>query len=255
MANVGSKGSIRYVETFATDSLDGGSAGGDGSAGDGLAWLGSGDTGNTVFVRAVNTNRGLHIAGATDGTGSTDMVEFCGDTLMFTGQTGFSSVEIMMQLDDVTNVAFNFGFNDEVLDSGNVTPIALSGTTWASTAATFLGFVYDTDATNDELHCFWVDGGTDTSTVIANLRMVGMAPTDDKWLYMKVEMQDRGAGNGVRATLLAVDHNGRSVEKVFNTSVTRTTPLCYYFSFANRTASAHNCYIKLPAWEQAIETV
>ena len=255
MANVGSKGIVRYEETFATDTVAGGSAGSDGTAADGIAWIGSSDTGNTPFVRAMNTARGLHVSGATDATGATDMIEFNGDQLMFYGQTGHSAIEIMVQFTDITNMAFNFGFNDEVLDSGAVTPIALSGTTWASTAGTFVGFVFDTDADNDNLHCFWVDGGTDTTTAIADLRMKGFAPTNSKWLWMRVEMQDRGSGNGVRATLLAVDHTGRSAEKVFNTTVTRTTALGYYFCMANRSASAHTCYIKLPCWEQGIETV
>ena len=82
-----------------------------------------------------------------------------------------------------------------------------------------------------------------------------MAPTASKWLYLKVEMQDRGSGNGVRATFLATDHNGRSVEKVFNTTVDRTTPMCFYFALEARASSQRNCYIKLPAWEQTIETV
>ena len=250
MANMGPIGVVQYVETFATDTVAGGSAGSGGSAADGIAWLGSSDAGNTPFVRAVNAARGLHVTGATDATGATDMIEFCGDKLMFYGQTGHSAVEILVQFDDVTNVAFNFGFNDESLDSGNVTPIALSGTTWTATASTFLGLVYDTDAGNDELHCFWVDDTNNTATAIADLRMTGMAPTNSQWLYMKVEMDDRGSGNGVRATFLAVDHNGRSVEKVFNTTVDRDNAFCFYFCMANRSASAHNCYILLPAWEQ-----
>jgi len=254
MANVGSKGIVRYEETFAADNVAGGAAGSDGTVADGIAWLGSSDTGNTPFVRAMNTARGLHVAGATDATGATDMIEFNGDQLMFYGQTGHSSAEIMVQFDDVTNMAFNFGFNDEVTDSSNLTPVSLSGTTWTSNAGAFVGFVYDTDAGNDELHCFWVNGDVDTTTAIADLRMNGLAPTNSKWLYMKVEIQDRGSGNGVRATLMCADHNGRSAEKVFNTTVARTTALCFYFCMANRSASAHNCYIKCPAWEQTIET-
>lgn len=250
MANVGSKGIVRYEETFATDSIAGGAAGGVGSAADGIAWLGSSDAGNTPIVRAMAAARGLHASGATDATNN-DAIEFSGDQLMFYGQTGHSAVEILVQFDDVTNLAFNFGFNDTVLEDATL-PIELSGTTWTSNSTAFVGFVYDVNATNDELHAFWVDGGTDTSTAIADLRFKGIAPTNSKWLYMKVEMDDRGSGNGVRATLLAVDHTGKSVEKVFNTSVTRSTALAYYFSFENRSASIHTVYIKSPAWEQTI---
>lgn len=249
MANIGSKGIVRYEETFATDSIAGGSAGGDGSAADGIAWLGSADTGDTPFVRAMAAARGLHIAGATDTTDD-DLVEFCGDQLMFYAQTGHSSIEILVQFDVVSTLAFNFGFNDDVLETSTTLPVELSGTTWTTNAATFVGFVYDVDATNDELHAMWVDGNTDATDAIATLRFNGMAPTASEWLYMKIDLDDRGSGYGARATFLAVDSQGRSVEKVFNTTITRSTALCYYFGFENRGSAAHNCYIKLPAWEQ-----
>ena len=251
MANVGSKGEVRYLETFATDSVAGGTVGSDGTVADGIAWLGSSDTGGTAFARALAAARGLHCAGATDTTDN-DMTEFCGDQLMFYGQTGHSEVEMMVQFDDVTNLAFNFGFNDDVLDASNSLPMELSTATWTSNSATFVGFVYDIDATNDELHCMWVDGDTEATNAIATLRFNGMAPTNSQWLYMKVELDDRGSGNGCRATFLVVDHNGRSMEKVFNTTITRSTALCFYFGFENRSGSAHNCYIKLPGWVQSI---
>jgi hypothetical protein len=83
--------------------------------------------------------------------------------------------------------------------------------------------------------------------------MNGMAPTAAQWLYMKVEMQDRGSGNGVHATFLAVDHTGKSVCKEFNTSVDRDCPLCFYFGVENRSGSATpSIYIKSPNWKQTI---
>ena len=262
MANVGPKGVIRYEETFATDNIAGGTPGSsDGAAADGIAWVCSGDSGNTAFARAVNAARGLHIAGATDATGASDMIEICSDQIFMYGQTGHSSVEIIVQFDDVTNMAFNFGFNDDSLDDSNTLPIEIGTAAWTLNATDgFCGLVYDTGATNNELHCFWANGAVvgmtdaDSSVNGKAVRMTGMAPTNNKWLYMKVEIQDRGSGNGNRATFLAVDHNGRSVEKVFNTSVDRDLALCYYFGMENRTASAHNCRIRYMAWEQSIET-
>ncbi|KKK48837.1 hypothetical protein LCGC14_3141100 [marine sediment metagenome] len=254
MPNVGSKGIVRYFETFATDTIASGTSTADGTAGNGVAWLCSLDTGDTAPVRAVNTSRGLHVTAATDTTDN-DLVEFCGDTLMFTGQTGHSSMEILLQFDVVTTLAFNFGFNDDVLEGSTSLPVELLTTSFTSNSATFLGFVYDVDADNDELHVFWVNSNVDSTESIADLRMVGMAPTASKWLYLKCEMQDRGSGKGVRATFLAADHAGRSVEKVFDTSVSRTTPLCYYLGFENRDGIAHTAYWKANAWEQTIETV
>ena len=261
MANVGSKGIVRYEETFAADNIATGTPGGsDGAAADGIAWVCSGDSSDTSFVRAVNTARGLHITGTASNTAN-KMVEICSDQIFMYGQTGHSAVEIIVQFDDVSNMAFNFGFNDDSLDDSDTLPVEIGTAAWAVNVTDgCILFAYDTDATNDELHCYWANGAvsgmTDANSSVNGkpVRMVGMAPTDDKWLYMKVEMQDRGSGNGVRATFLAVDHLGRSVEKVFNTSVDRDLPLCYYFGLENRTTSAVVCYIKCPAWEQTIET-
>ena len=195
--------------------------------------------------------RGLHassILAATDD----NMTEFCSDVLIFTGQEGHSAVEVLMQITDVTNCAFNFGFNDDVAEGSNTLPVELSGTTWTSNAATFIGLVYDTDATNDNIHCFWVDDDTDTTTAIADLRLTGAAPTNSQWFWMRVEIQDRGSGNGLRATLLFTDHNGRSYQKEFNTTVDRDQGLCYYLGVENRSDSSRSVYIKAPAWEQGI---
>jgi len=245
MGNVGSKGIVRYEETFAADNIGT-------SAGDGIAWLVTSDSGDTAIARAVAAGKGLHLTGATYATDN-NRLEFLSDQLMFTGQEGHASVEIMLQFDVVTTLAFNFGFFDAVTGASNVIPAQLSGVTLAGSAADgFLGFVYDIDATNDELHCTWENGGVVTTTALADLRMKGIAPTAAKWLYLKVEMQDRGSGKGVRATFLAVDHNGKSVEKVFNTSVDRDLPLNYYLGVENRGAAVHNVYIRGVAWEQTI---
>ena len=244
MANVGSLGIDRHIDDPEVSEVNA-------TAGAAVTWALSSDASDTAFAKAVAASRGLHYAGATAATDN-NMIEFCSNDLIFAGQQGHAEIEILMQLDDVTNAAFNFGFNDDVQDAGDTLPVELSGTTWTTTASTFIGFVYDVNATNDELHAMWVDDNSDTSKAIADLRFKGMAPTNAKWLYMKVEIDDQGSGNGVRATLLAVDHNGRSVEKTFNTTVDRDAPLCYYFGYENRSASAHNAYIKHCNYAQTI---
>ena len=245
MANVGSKGVVRYEETFVADNI--------GTSGaDGLAWVNSSDGGDTAFARAVAAARGLHVAGALAAT-QNNLVEFCGDLTQFYGQNGFCAVEVMLQLDVVTPVAINFGFNDDSLDAGNTLPIELSGTTWTTTATTAIMLVYDTDATNDEWHCMWVDDDSDASDAIADLRLKGAAPVASKWMHLRVEMQDRGAGKGVRVTF-TVKQDGKTFEKVFDTTVDRDAALCWYLGVEARTASpsAVNAYVKLPAWEQSI---
>jgi len=239
MANAGSRGFYEHIDDPAVSVIAA-------AAATGTTWVADSTNGATDFSRAVAAGKGLHYAAASDITDN-DMQEICSNNLIFTGQEGFSYAEILLQFDSIDDVAFNFGFHDtveEVADGGTL-PVELSGTTWTSTGSAFLGFVYDVDADNDDLHCFWVNGDVDTTTAIANLRMNGMTLTADQWLYLRVEMQDRGSGKGVRATFLAVDHNGKSVEKVFDTTVSRSTQLCYHFSFENRAnAAATNCYIK-----------
>lgn len=239
MANAGSKGMYEHIDDPMVSVIAAAAAAG-------VTWVADATNGATDFARAVAAGKGLHYAAASDTTDD-DMQEFCSNNLLFTGQEGQSYVEILMQLDSVDDVAFNFGLHDtveEVADGGTL-PVELSGTTWTSTGSTFIGIVYDVDADNNELHCFWVDDDVDTTTAIANLRMNGMAPTADKWLYMRVDIQDRGSGNGVKATFLAVDSSGKSVQKEFNTTVDRDCPLCYHFSFENRgNSAATKCYIK-----------
>ncbi len=244
MANAGSNGIIRHIDNPCNTIVSA-------TEGTTITWAVSSDTSDTAIVRAVAAGKGLHYAGATYATDD-NMIEFCGNNLYFTAQEGHCEAEVLLQLDVVTNIAFNFGFNDDVLDSGNTLPAELATATWTTTSTAFAGIVFDTDATNDELHCMWVDGGTDTTTALADLRMNGMAPTAAKWLYMKVELDDRGSGNGARATFTACDHKGKSVSKTFNTTITRSTPLCFYLGVENRSASAHNVYIRCPNWAQTV---
>lgn len=239
MPNMGSKGMWEHIDDPMVTTIDT-------AASADTTWVAESTNGATDFSRAVAAGKGLHYTSISDTTDD-DMQEFCSNNLLITGQEGQSYVEILMQLNSVDDVAFNFGLNDTVAEvsDGATLPVELADTTWTSTATTFIGFVYDVDATNDELHCFWVDDDVDATTAIADLRMNGMAPTASKWLYMRLDIQDRGSSNGVRATFLAVDQNGRSVEKVFNTTVDRDVPLCYHFSFENRAnAVATTCYIK-----------
>lgn len=246
MANVGSKGIVRYEENWATPNFA------TSAANPGVTWLYTKDTNDTAFVRAVVAGYGLHLYGVEHGT-SADRMELLSDTLMFTGQEGYAAVEILVQFSSVANHSFFFGFNDAVTGPSNILPVSLSTTVFTNNAADgCIGIVYDTDADNDELHCYWANAATKTTTATSSLRMTGLAPTAAKWLWMRVEMQDRGSGNGVRATFTASDHTGKSVSKEFNTSVDRDLPLNYYFGSIERSTTGRNIYIKQCAWETSI---
>lgn len=243
MANTGSLGCLREVETFDRDDINS-------SAADGVRWLTSADGGDTAFARAASAALGRHAAGATAATDD-NMIELNGDILDVYGQVGAHALEVLFRVDVATNIAFNIGFNDDSLEASNTLPAELATATWTSNASTFVGLVFDTDATNADVHCFWVDADADTSKALADLRMSGATLAAAVWAKARVEIQDRGSGNGVRATF-SFSQNGKTFEKVFDTSVTRSTALVPYIGFENRSASAHNCYVKYIITEQSI---
>jgi len=255
MANSGAIGTIKYVDTFSNNSIGSVSIGIDGgtlltAAVYGVNWLQSIDTGDTAFAVNQSATLGMHAAGSGTGVDNA-LIEFNGGRLMFYGQQGFTAVEGMFQFDVVTDLTFNFGLNDEITESGNTIPVELRTATWDSTSTTFLGFVFDTQATNDELHCFWVDDGVDTVVALGDLRCKGMSLTANKWLWLRVEMQDQGSGNPVRATFHAA-HDGKSITKEFTTTVDRDSAFCWYFGAQAGSAVAHGIKIKAPGWEQTI---
>lgn len=240
----GSKGVIKYSETFATDNISTASA-------DGIAWIYSTD-GGTAWSRAVAVGKGLHATCVTQAAAG-EMEEFASDQIMFFPQEGYCMVECLLMVSSAT-IGINFGFNDDQLEDSNLLATSLSTETWTSNATEFVGLVYDSDATNDDWHCFWVDDGTDTSTAIADLRMKGATVAANKWMYLRVELQDRGSGYSPRATFL-VSSNGKTFEKTFDTSIDREAGFCFYLSIISRAAVATTAYLKCPGWEQAIAEV
>jgi len=253
VSNVGPYQSIKYVEDFHMPNYGSGVQGLDGGTltANAIAWLQNIDTGDKAWARSFSAGLGIHLAGSLANTDN-NMLEFCSDQLMFYGTAGYNMVEVQFQTDVATAIAFNFGFHDEVTEVSATLPVECSATSFASSASTYLGFVFDTDATNDDLHCFWVDDDNDATESIANLRMQGASLEANKWLYLRVEMQDRGSGNGVRATFHA-QQDERTFEKVFNTTVDNDAALCWYFAVENRSAVARNVYLRCLGWEQTLK--
>ncbi len=256
MANIGSKGILRHIDDPQITVI-----GNDGSSVANMAgstWVSdSANASHLDFSRAVAVGKGVHYFGVMQANNDDVVLEFASAGLYFTAQEGHCEVEILILFEDASVHAFTFGFNDTV--EGGVLPVDLSGTGLVKASSNFCGFVYDgADATNPDLHCVWVDddsigladadGRVDGQTI----RMRSMSPTDAKWLYMKVELQDRGSGNGARATFLAVDHNGYSVERTFNTSLDRDVPLCYHLGVENRDGTGGDVFLKNCNWSQSI---
>lgn len=249
MANVGSMGILRHIDDPSVTVIAAATA-------TGVTWVSDAGGAATDFVKAVVAGKGLHYKGVMDASDNS-LLEFCGNNTHFYAQEGHCEVEILIQFSAPTTHSFNFGFNDTVED-GNL-PIDLSGTTLTKTAAEYCGFVYDgTDATNKNLHCVWVNGDTigqsdaDGKIEGQEIRMRGIGPTAAQWMYLKLSLDDRGSGNGARATFLAVDHTGISIEKVFNTTVSRSTGLVYHLAIENRTDDGGNVFIKHCNWAQTI---
>src|SRR3990167_570026 len=80
----------------------------------GIELVNSSDSGNTAFVETVHANGPIARA-ATDATDD-DMCELAHRSLSWSVQNGMLSFETRCRLDDVTNVAFNIGFNDDALE-------------------------------------------------------------------------------------------------------------------------------------------
>jgi len=255
MANVGDKGVVKYCDTFATVTLGTGLIGLDGgtnysTTSYGMAWVQSLDTGDTSFTITQDAARGRHVAGSL-GTTDNDLIEFNGASTMFYGSCGFQAIEALVMFDVCTGLAFNFGFSDDVTEASATLPVECSATSFASSASTYCGIVFDTDATDNEPFAFWTDDDVDSTESYQNLRMKGLSLTPSKWLWMRVELQDRGSGTGGRATF-HVAHDGKHVTKEFNTTVDNDAALCWYFGAENRNTTAKGVYIKLPSWEQSI---
>jgi len=202
------------------------------SAASGVRWLVSSDTGNTAFIET-GSALGVTAKGTTDTTDN-DMCEIGHGLLAWSAQHGYMAMEVRLQADVVTTLALTVGFNDDALDDSNTLPVELSGTTFTSNAGTFVGFVFDTDATNDFWHCFMVDDDADTTVPIADLN-TGVAPVAGEYQTLRVEVYDQGSGKQTRAVFYI---NGKKYYEMAS-AVDRDALLTPHVAFENHGAAAH----------------
>lgn len=215
------------------------------AAGNGIRWLNSSDAGDTAFDIVAATQGGV-ARGATAATDD-NLIELSHGLVAWRGQDGVLGMEVRAQLDVVTNVAFNIGFNDDALEDSNTLPVELATVTFTRNANDFVGFVFDVDATNDDVHVIWTDDSALTSTAIASLRYTGLGPLAGIYASYRIELQDAGAGNQlvtlltfVRKTAAAAAATGH--QKRFST-LDRDQLLVPYTGWENRTATAHQVTI------------
>jgi hypothetical protein len=151
-------------------------------------------------------------------------------------------MEVRLQADIVTTLAINVGFNDDELEASNTLPVELSTVTFTSNAATFVGVVYDVDATNDDFHAFWVDDDNDSSELIADLRFNGVAPIAGTYGLYRVDLARKNSATGpviANMHIIPDDGIGRLFSKRFESTVDADAALTPYIGFENRDALAH----------------
>lgn len=207
---------------------------------DGIRWLNTSDGGNTAFA-IVAHNDGPVCQAATDATDN-DMCELGYHLLTWSVQNGQLMMEtrVRVSVGGVDDIAINVGFNDDVLEDSNTLPVELATATWTTNASSWAGIVYDADATNQDVHFMSVDDDNDLSTAIATLRFNGIAPVDNEWFGVNIQLNDAGSGNPAIATVTVVEEStGRSATKQFTTNLDRDVLLTPHIAFENRAGVAH----------------
>lgn len=205
-------------------------------------WTGTASTGGTVEIPATITATDISCAVLTTDATNGDAAQLASGGTTAAGQwrvqDGTLTFEARVNLDVVTTVGLFIGFSDTNTET-DIIPMTLSGTTFTTTATTAIGFLFDTDATNDDWHAMWVDDDTDASATIAQLRFNNVAPVAATFYTYRLELHDRGAGNGALANFTIINNNGVGYSKTFNTSIDRDALLVPYIGHENHTATAH----------------
>lgn len=183
---------------------------------------------------AINVAIGGHVR-ITTGAADDDDVDFASD-LEFEAQKA-CCLEVRIANNDVDMVAFNVGFSDATGEAADTIAMMLSGTTLASEASDFVGFLWDPDATTDTIRCVAVKNDVD-QTVIDTSKVL----TDGLFTVLRVDVDALGNAD------FYVDgiHKGTLLR-----CITVTDDLCIYIGVINHGEAAANTvdvdYIK--AWQ------
>lgn len=204
----------------------------------GVEWLNSADASDTAFV-ATDTAAGP-VAQAATTTTDDHMCEISHRALAWSPQNGEMVMRTRVQVSTggVSDVAFTVGFSDDQLEDSNTLPVELATTTFTSNASTFVGVVYDSDATNKTLHAFYVDGDADASQSESALNLK-VAPVAAKWLGVEIRVTNNGSAKAVAEITVVDESTGVSGYVHLPLTVTSTTLLVPHIAFENRAATAH----------------
>jgi hypothetical protein len=162
------------------------------------------------------------------------MAEVDAGKLEYSVQDGQMYVEARVKVERTTGAA-NIGFNDDTGEGSNSLPMELSGTTWTSNAGTWIGFVWDSDATNDTWHVMWVDDDADSSTAIGTLNS-GITVASGVWYTLRVHLFDQGSGKQSRATF-SVSDGTNAWEYETSGTIDRDVNMTWHLGVENRTST------------------
>ena len=183
---------------------------------------------------AINVAVGGHVR-ITTGAADDDDVDFASD-LVWEAQKA-CSLEVRIANNDVDMVAFNVGFADATGYGADLIAMMLATTVLTSTAADFVGFLWDPDADTDTIRLVAVKNNVDQPVLDT-----GKVLTDGLFTVLRVDVDALGNAD------FYVDgiHKGTLLR-----CITVTDDLCIYIAMINHGEAAANTvdvdYIK--AWQ------
>ena len=178
--------------------------------------------------------------------GDDEMAEVDYGALAYTVQDGQMFMEARVLVERTTG-AINVGFNDETTAAGNTLPVELATASFTSTASTWIGFLWDSDATNSTFHYFWVDDDGDTGVAIATLN-TGITLAAATWYTIRVHLFDAGSGNRAAAVFSISDGTNTLLRRHTDT-IDRDQAMTWHLAVENRTTTG--CYLDIDYVEAA----
>ena len=169
--------------------------------------------------------------------GDNEMAEVDFGALYYRVQDGRMYMEARVSLQALVG-AVNIGFNDDTLEASNTLPMELSGTTWTSNASTWIGFVFDSDATTDRWTAMWVDDDSDSTVAIATLISTPTVAAST-WYTLRVDLQDAGSGNQAICNFSIADEDGNAWEYRASSTIDRDVALVPHIGVENRTTTGN----------------
>lgn len=186
-------------------------------------------SGSDGGVTAMANNGGVNgEAFMTTGAGATTTMAVNGaqfhTALNYRSSNGLLFAETKIKVDVVTNLAFFFGFTDQV--SALEMPFTLSAGTLTSNATDAAGFLFDTAATAATIKLVGVKGDTD-----ATVQNTGVALVAGTYITLRVEIDENE-----NASFYI---NGVLVGTLMASALTKTVALTPVVAAFSRTAASH----------------